>query len=100
MFRYISEKIFVNGSSNNEAMIQKESEFSTVKFVAIAGSISLVLFGLGYTLYGLGSSLNSTAKILDEMNDSNDSSESVSDSSRDFIDTSDIEISEISLDSD
>ncbi len=43
--------------------------FNTFKFVAIAGSISLVLFGVGYMFYGLGSTLVPVSIILDELHE-------------------------------
>ena len=46
-----------------------ETGFSYVKFVAVTGSITLVLFGTGYMLFGLAkvtTSLKSKDIIMDE----------------------------------
>ena len=59
--------------------------FSTFKFVAIAGSISLLLFGTGYALYGLGSALRPISDIVDEFHDSNSTDSSDETSSTETI---------------
>ena len=73
---YVAEKIFWKAvESEVPEVVEVSSGFSTVKFVAIAGGIASILFGLGYVLYGLGSSLVPAAKIIDELHDSGKSSD-------------------------
>ena len=58
--------------------------FTVTKFAIVAGSIALVLFGLGYTLRGFGEAVKPVGKIINTFHDS-DSSDS-SDSSDTFHD--------------
>ncbi len=68
---YIGEKLF-----HRTIETETTSGFTTFKFVAIAGSISLILFGLGYLFRGLGSSLKPISDIVDELHDSDKSDRS------------------------
>ena len=68
---YIGEKLF-----HRTIETETTSGFTTFKFVAIAGSISLILFGLGYLFRGLGSSLKPISDIVDELHDSDKSDNS------------------------
>ena len=68
MLRYFGEKLF-----HHTIEPDTSSGFTTLKFVAIAGSISLILFGLGYMFHGLGSSLKPISDIVEELHDSDKS---------------------------
>ena len=67
-------------SSIEKAGNMEENSFSTVKFVAITGSISLVLFGIGYMFYGLGTTLAPVSVIIDELHDSDTENDTENDS--------------------
>ena len=71
MFGYIFGRTLENNT------YESNSSFSTFKFVAIAGSVSLILFGTGYALYGLGSALRPISDIVEELHDSDSSSASI-----------------------
>ena len=90
---YVLDKLV----SHSEVVNTPSSGITTTKFVFIAGSVALVLFGMGYALYGLGSVAKPLSKIVEELNDS-DSSDS-SDSSEEKSDKkeSNKDISDYSL---
>lgn len=80
---YLGGKLFDDSSSNTS----NETGFSTFKFVAVAGSVSLVLFGLGYTFYGLGSALRPVSDMIDYSDSNSDSSSDSSDENSESSDT-------------
>ena len=53
-----------------------DNGFTVTKFILVAGSIALMLFGSGYALRGLGSVMEPFSDIVDELHDSSDTDSS------------------------
>ena len=72
--------------SSNKVINTPYLGFTTNKFILVAGSVSLILFGIGYSLYGLGSVIKPVCDIIDDFHDSdNKSSDSNSSDNKSFI---------------
>ena len=84
IWSYVLDTLISHRDSINASVL---SEITTAKIVFIAGSVSLLFFGIGYMLYGLGSVAKPISDIIDELHDSNDSSSgsSTSDDNNDNI---------------